>query len=256
MSVPCERAANGVRSTAAPGRAVRLAKQCRAAAACLAAVGLLACGCTGGDSADDTGDAAPAATAPETTVVGGSPDPRPAGPPDSPARGTGDAAAHPDSAGAAARDESTAATGFRSARTEVRRTPRPTPVLDSIRIGRHEGYDRIVFEFTGEPLPGYTVSMSSGPAIQCGSGYEVAVAGAAKLEIDFDPANAHTEEGRPTIGEIRTPARLAVVREVVRTCDFEARVVYAIGLATGAEYRVHELNSPTRVVLDIRPAGG
>lgn len=145
-------------------------------------------------------------------------------------------------------------TPFRTTPVQVDRAPAPTPVLDTVRIARHEDYDRIVFEFGDEPLPGYRVTLGTGPATQCGSGHEVALDGEARIEIDMNPARAHTDEGRSTIGAIAAPAELTVVRELVRICDFEAHLGFAAGLDAPAAYRVIELDSPTRIVLDIRRA--
>ena len=68
--------------------------------------------------------------------------------------------------------------------------------------------------------------------------------------IAMEPAYAHTEEGQPTIAErVRTPG-LPVLRSLVLTCDFEARVEWAAGLAATEGFRVFELQAPPRLVVD------
>ena len=48
----------------------------------------------------------------------------------------------------------------------------------------------------------------------------------------------------------RTPA-LSSVREIVRTCDFEAEVTWVVGLADAQAYRPRVLEDPARLVIDI-----
>src|SRR5262245_52446451 len=56
------------------------------------------------------------------------------------------------------------------------------PVLTGIRTGRHDAYDRTVFDFTGG-TPGYRVEY--GTLVEQGRGNTVPVAGAATLVVTF-----------------------------------------------------------------------
>ena len=123
--------------------------------------------------------------------------------------------------------------------------------LVGVRAARHEDFDRIVFEFA-EGRPGFHVEYVDRPVRDCGAGEVVPVAGDGWLLVRFTPANAHDEEGRATAGERRMSVGLPVVLEVVRICDFEAVVEYVLGVAAPHRYRVVELESPPRVVIDIR----
>jgi hypothetical protein len=85
-----------------------------------------------------------------------------------------------------------------------RRRPDIDPVvLTAVRTGRQERFDRIVFEFSGQTLPGYRVAYVSGLVVQCGSGEAIAVAGINTLQVVLTPAQAHTDAGKPTV----TPRR-------------------------------------------------
>ncbi len=72
-------------------------------------------------------------------------------------------------------------------------------VLEQVRTAQHEAHDRAVFEFEGAELPGYHIEYIDKPVRACGSGDTVPLKGDGWLEIRFQPAHAHTEEGQPTI---------------------------------------------------------
>ena len=127
---------------------------------------------------------------------------------------------------------------------------RGVAVLRDVRIARHEGYDRVVFEFDGH-LPPWEVRAVRSPAA-CGSGDAVDPGGAAALEVDFRPASAHTEEGAPTVRERNRRPGLPALRAARLTCDFEAIVTWVLGVDHAGEIRALELTSPARLAVDIR----
>jgi hypothetical protein len=124
-------------------------------------------------------------------------------------------------------------------------------VLAAVRAARHEGYDRVVFEFTGG-VPGYHVEYVDRPVRDCGAGDPKPIAGDAWLEVRFFPAFAHTEQGQPTVPFNEFQSNLPNVLEVERTCDFEAVVTWVLGTRSPKRYRVLELSDPSRVVIDVR----
>ena len=134
---------------------------------------------------------------------------------------------------------------------DVASTGPDAPILRAVRVGQHDGFDRIVFEFDADGLPQWHVSYIQAPVIHCGSGDEVAVAGAAWLQVRFNGANAHTEAGEGTSGPARRTPGLPSLRELVRTCDFEAEVTWVAGVATQQPYRPRVLDAPARLVIDI-----
>jgi hypothetical protein len=136
----------------------------------------------------------------------------------------------------------------------VREMPDPQiapALLREVRTARHPGFDRVTFEFSGDRLPGYKVAYLAGPAYDCGAGEPKEVAGSAVLEVDLRPANAHTEEGQPTIPFRERPLDLPVLKEIERTCDFEAVVTWALGVAGPKRFRVMELSGPPRLAIDV-----
>lgn len=127
---------------------------------------------------------------------------------------------------------------------------RGVALLRSVRAARHEGSDRVVWEFTGG-RPGVHVEYVDEPVRACGSGFPVELPGDGWLEVRFEPAAAHVD-GEATFDEDRLVPRLPVVLEVVSTCDFEAVVTWVAGVASPEPYRVTLLDDPARVVVDVR----
>jgi len=130
--------------------------------------------------------------------------------------------------------------------------------LTDVRAGSHEGFDRIVFEFEGDAVPGYAVEYRDPPFHEPGSGNEVAVTGEAFLYLRFEPARTAELEGeevRVTYGGPRrfTPEGSALT-EVVMLGDFEALLEWTVGLEGERPFKVSTLTGPPRVVIDV--AGG
>ncbi|RKH08784.1 hypothetical protein D7V97_18465 [Corallococcus sp. CA053C] len=135
---------------------------------------------------------------------------------------------------------------------EKKRGEPPSITLRSVRTGTHEGYDRTVFEFEGPRLPGYHLAYVKTPVQDCGSGNDVTPPGKAALEVRFNLARAHTEEGQPTVAQRTLKPALPSVLELERLCDFEGEVTWVLGTARRAPFRVLELREPTRLVLDVQ----
>lgn len=135
--------------------------------------------------------------------------------------------------------------------SDVTNTSSEVPILRAVRVGEHEGLDRLVFEFDGQGLPAWRVEYVDGPVTDCGAGNTVPVAGEAKLQIRFSGAHAHTPEGRPTSGPARRAANQPNLSEIVRICDFEAEVTWVAGLAQPTPYTPRVLSNPSRLVIDI-----
>ena len=132
------------------------------------------------------------------------------------------------------------------------RSGMPSPgTLINVRAAAHdEGFDRIVFDFTGAP-PDYRVEYVS-EAIACGSGEPVPVIGAALLQVRFSPAQAHTDAGVPTINQDDLLLNLPLILNATQTCDFEGVVVWVIGLIQQEDFVVTPLQDPLRLVVDVQ----
>lgn len=116
----------------------------------------------------------------------------------------------------------------------------PVPVLTAIRVGAHPegGFDRIAFEFDG--LPGYRIGYRD-EIVYDGSGDPVDLDGRAFLQLVFTMAQAHDEQGRPSLVPVPikqvTVGYPALVAYVLNG-DFEGYVSVALGLSAKVGFDV------------------
>jgi hypothetical protein len=122
--------------------------------------------------------------------------------------------------------------------------------LRDVRTGPQEHFDRVVFEFDADTIPGYRMEYIGQPT-HCGSGLPAQVAGTAWLQVLLHPAQAHNENGGTTVGTLQRRTELPIVQEVQEVCDFEGQVTWILGLAERRGYRVLELMNPPRIVVDV-----
>lgn len=135
-----------------------------------------------------------------------------------------------------------------------------TALLVDIRAARHDGFERIVFEFEGDDPPGYRVGYLDPPVREDFSGNPVELAGDAFLEVrvvpgaGFDPMS---DDARQTYtGPLRfSPDGTEFVEELVRIGDFEAHLTWVAGLSGRVPFAVEVLEDPIRLVVDVVPGG-
>jgi hypothetical protein len=134
-------------------------------------------------------------------------------------------------------------------------------LLSDVRVGAHEGFDRIVFEFEPGSRPGYTVRYTEPPIREDPSDRLVRIGGNAFLSVRMFPASGFDLTG--AAGETYTgPARIdggdagtEVLVEVVRTGDFEAVLNWVAGVEERVPFRVLALSGPPRIVVDVLATG-
>ena len=126
-------------------------------------------------------------------------------------------------------------------------TNKVTALLKSVRAARHEGYDRVVFQFANT-LPGYDVRYVKRPVHQDGSGKVVRVNGSYIVQIRMlNALDADlTKSGAPLTytGPTRFTPHTPEVVELVRTGGFEAVLTWAVGLHDRVDFRVIALKAP------------
>jgi len=135
-----------------------------------------------------------------------------------------------------------------------RNTPRATgiSIVRDLRVGRNEGFDRLVVDFGDAPVAAYRVEYAVPPVRQCGSGEAVSLDGQAALLVRLRMAQAHDDQGRVTMRRPDLRAEMPVVRQVSMICDFEGQVVVALGVAAAKPFRVLVEGSPNRLIVDVR----
>lgn len=126
--------------------------------------------------------------------------------------------------------------------------------LTDVRLGTHDGFDRIVFEVAGEGEAGWRVGYTDRPTAQ-GSGSPVEVPGEATLGITLThmalPGEAPDGE-QPWNGPARLTAPGAtVLAALVPDTLFEGHFTFFAGLDQERPFAVGLLTSPQRIVVDI-----
>ena len=148
-----------------------------------------------------------------------------------------------------------AGAGWTVGDTRIDRPITGAALVREMRTARHPDFDRIVLDFGADAVPPYRISYIDRPVRQCGSGDTVPFAGDAWLSIVVEPANAHTEQGAPTVTPRERAPGLPSLLVVKLICDFEAVVEIVAGVRSPEQYRAFVLGSPNRLVVDIRHPG-
>jgi len=127
-----------------------------------------------------------------------------------------------------------------------------TTQLTNIRAASHagDGYDRIVFDFSGG-IPSWDLTrQESATFVRDASGQQVTLQGNAGLKLVFRGADL----GSGVPADL-TPG-LKGVREITNIGNLERQLSYGIGMASSQCVRVLELSGPSRLVIDVATSGG
>jgi hypothetical protein len=131
--------------------------------------------------------------------------------------------------------------------------------LVDVRVGTHDGYDRVTFEFAPPSdgryfgLPLYEVKSVTPPIRQDGSGDPIEVDGESFAGIVFHGAGGYdfTDDYQITYdGPKEFRPGFEALKEAQQTGDYEARLSWAFGLSRGSCWTVHVLDDPLRVAID------
>jgi hypothetical protein len=118
--------------------------------------------------------------------------------------------------------------------------------VTDVRVAHHDGYDRLVIDFTGNAVPQYDVHrQASSTFIRDASGQSVTLEGSAGIRLvlrNSDVAGSVPSDQKP---------RLPEIREVANIGNFERVVSYGVGLRDQACIRVFQLTGPSRLVIDV-----
>jgi hypothetical protein len=124
--------------------------------------------------------------------------------------------------------------------------------VTDIRIGRHDGFDRVVFEVDGTGAPGWDVRYVDAPSSQ-GSGNPVDVEGSAFLQVTLTGVGYPYDTG---VEEWSGPDPLSVAdTEVAWDATFEGQSVAFVGTTAETPFRVYLLENPVRVVVEVADQG-
>jgi hypothetical protein len=133
--------------------------------------------------------------------------------------------------------------------------------LTNIRAASHagDGYDRIVFDFTG-PIPSWDLTrQESATFVRDASGQQLTLDGGAGLKLVFRGADVYAPTGPAGSTPGGPPSDLkpafTSIREIAQIGNSEAVLSYGIGLSSSRCVRVLALSNPTRLAVDVATSG-
>ncbi|MGR6319392.1 hypothetical protein Q2K19_28945 [Micromonospora soli] len=132
-----------------------------------------------------------------------------------------------------------------------------TDPLVEVRTGRHNCWDRVVFEFAG-PANGFSVAYGETYTEGQGLALSPYTAGGALLRVSLR-APAYDDDHVATVpyragGHAATVLGYRTLRDVVFGGSFEGYTTFAVGVRARLPYRVFVLSGPgthSRIVLDV-----
>jgi hypothetical protein len=117
--------------------------------------------------------------------------------------------------------------------------------LTNMRIAPHDGYDRIVFDFSGQ-IPSYDLTrQDSATFVRDASGQSVPLDGSVGVKLVFRNADV-----APAVPLDEKPG-LTSIKEIAQIGSFERVLTYGIGISSSQCVRVLELSGPSRLVVDV-----
>ncbi|HET7082101.1 MAG TPA: hypothetical protein VFJ00_00105, partial [Candidatus Limnocylindria bacterium] len=123
--------------------------------------------------------------------------------------------------------------------------------ITDVRVGTHDGYDRVVFEFDSG-LPNAVIEGVLPPFYADASGLEIEVAGSAFLQVRMNFASKVSPDGVTTYdGPTSFEPEFDRLVHLLEGGDFEAVSTWYLGLDGGSCFRVLTLSDPSRLVIDI-----
>lgn len=133
---------------------------------------------------------------------------------------------------------------------EERGTPVHAQIVD-VRVGEHDGYDRVVFEFE-DGIPEFVLSQAEAPYTEDPSGNPIEVSGDAVLQLVMIGGTSISPDYEQTYtGPFEFDPGFSKLVHLVEAGDFEAVSSWYIGLAGDSCARVLTLDGPDRLVIDI-----
>lgn len=123
--------------------------------------------------------------------------------------------------------------------------------ITDVRVGTHDGYDRVVFEFAAG-IPDAVIEGVLPPFYADPSGLQLPVAGTAFLRVTMHGASKLSPEGGVTYsGATNFEPGFDRLLQLIEGGDFEAVSTWYLGLDGAGCYRVLTLADPSRLVIDI-----
>jgi|tagenome__1003787_1003787.scaffolds.fasta_scaffold20212991_2 hypothetical protein len=132
-------------------------------------------------------------------------------------------------------------------------SPGAAVTVTDVRLGHHDGFDRVVLEVHGTGRPGWDVRYVD-VAVSQGRGEPLKVAGDAIVQVTITGAGYPYDTGETEFAnrEPITVGGTKAVTEVLFDATYEGTTVAFIGTTGKVPFRVYALQDPARVVVDVR----
>lgn len=120
-----------------------------------------------------------------------------------------------------------------------------------VRVGTHEGYDRVVFEFE-QGTPELTLDRAEPPFVQDGSGLPIEVDGDSVLGLVMRGGTKQTDAGTSSYdGSTDIAPDFPALVHLIEGGDLERQSTWYLGLTGEPCVRVLLLEGPPRLLIDI-----
>ena len=126
--------------------------------------------------------------------------------------------------------------------------PTKALALTGIRAATHEGFTRVVLEFSGEGTPGVWSAAWADEAVEQGRGMPIQVEGEAVLDLVIDGTPMTASENPYPSGMHTRAGDL----DVVSDGTFEDNTHVVIGAPAARQFQIGFLSDPVRMVIDVR----
>ena len=123
--------------------------------------------------------------------------------------------------------------------------------ITDVRVGGHDGYDRVVFAFA-QGTPELSLDRASPPFTHDASGAPIEVGGASFLRLAMRGGTKQTDANTSSYdGPTDFDPALTALADLVEGGDFERQSTWYLGLAGESCVRLMLLDDPARVVIDV-----
>jgi hypothetical protein len=136
-----------------------------------------------------------------------------------------------------------------------RRHATDTTYVRGVRVGRHQSFDRVVFEFSGA-MPNYRVEYLKSRFYENEAGtHRIKMAGKAFMQVSLSVIPTDEEQMRLRERKDFIPKgrqKLRWVWELDDATHFEGYYDFLLGIGARKPFRISELSDPLRLVIDFK----
>ena len=122
--------------------------------------------------------------------------------------------------------------------------------VSDVRMARHDGFDRVVFDTVGEGKVGWSTYFTEAPVEQA-SGLPIHYDGSVALEVNLTGVIDEAESGYSYLDLGPMPGVGGAVNEVIAAVNWHGTSQFIVGLDAETPYSIQLLEDPQRVVIDI-----